>query len=221
LVTALAVVACAVPASATIAYYADVATFDADNVSAQTLSFDGLGVGAVFLTTTLDGFTFSSINTVNNNLTVLGNPGGSWPNSAGAADLLAQYAPSGFSNGTIVIAVPANVFSFAFVTSYEGAISDDLNIVVTAGSAFPTTALNVTNAPRFIGARSDQAITSITLSKPSGSPNFGEGVQLGAFLFDMVSGSDTGGGSTPEPGTLILIGIGLIGFVFLRRRFAI
>jgi hypothetical protein len=219
LFSTLAVVACAVPASATISYYSDPGAFAADNVSAQSISFDA-SLGQTFASFSLDGFTFTTTSTFNSNLTVLPNPGGSWPTSP-STDVLAQAGS--FANGSIVITLPANVFAFALDTSYTLAM-DDINIVVTAGGSFPSTGLNTTStAPFFLGVRSDQAITSITLSKPSTSPNFGEAIQLGAFMFDTVSGSDagsTGGGdpgTAPEPATFLLIGTGLAAVPLVRR----
>jgi hypothetical protein len=224
MVAALAVVACAVPASATINYYADLPTFMAADVSAQQVSFDGLGVGSVFLNTTLSGITFSSTSTgSSNNLTVLGNPGSPWP--ASPADVLAQ---NGFTaNGSIVIQLPANVFGVALYAGYQF-VTDDLNISITAGGNFSSVALNTSSsAPVFLGFRSDQAITSIVLTNPAAGAGFGRNIILGGFQFDTVSGTDSGGGGggggggeTPEPGSLLLMGAGLIALPLLRRRLA-
>lgn len=224
-ITALAVVACAVPASATISYYTSLSTFEADNVSAQTISFDGLGLNSLFLSANLSDFTFSSTSSLGANLTVLGNPGGSWP--ASPADVLAQTGQ--FANGSIVIQLPSNVYGIALFASYTLG-GDDVDVNLTAGSAFPTVLLNATPAsPVFFGARSDQPISSLVITHASPG-NFGQPIDIGSFLFDTVAGSDSGGGGggggggdmgdAPEPASLFLIGAGLIAITMHRRRSA-
>jgi hypothetical protein len=220
---ALAVVACAVPASASINYYADLPSFMAADVSAQQVSFDGLGVGSVFLNTTLSGITFSSTSIGSSpDLTVLANPGSPWP--ASPADVLAQ---NGFTaNGSIVIQLPANVFGVALYAGYQF-ITEDLHIDITAGGDFSSVALNTSSsAPVFLGFRSDQAITSIALTY-LGAPAAFKNIMLGGFQFDTVSGTDSGGGGggggggeTPESSSLFLMGAGLIALPLLRRRFS-
>ncbi len=227
LFAALAVVACAVPASATINYYADLPAFMADNVSAQNESFDGITLNSIFPTLSQDGFTFSSTSTRNTNLTVLANPGGSWPTSP-TTDVLAQVSSGGFSNGSIVIALPANVFGIAFYTSYVGT-QDTLQFTLNAGDSFPSATSGFgppSTTPFFFGARSDQAITAITISSVANS--FGYAIQLGGLQFDTVGGTDTGGGGggggggdpseTPESSSLLLMGAGLMALPLLLRR---
>jgi hypothetical protein len=225
LVAALAVVACAVPASASITYYADLPTFTAANVSAQSVSFDTLGLGGAFSSTSLSGLTFTGAGTYGGgNLTVLSNPGGSWP----GGDVLARTTDgSGRSDGSITLTLPANVYAVFLDFSYT-MVNDDINFAGTAGmdsfsgstfghSPGPTT-------PHLLGFRTTAPITSLVISYPFsyGFP-YGYSLQVGGVQFDTVSGSDmggTGGGTTPESGSLFLMGAGLIALPLLRRRFA-
>lgn len=231
LIAAMAVVACAVPASASISYYADAPTFAAANVSAQPLGFDGLGLGGSFLSTMLNGFTFTGAGTYGGgNLTVLSNPGGSWP----SGDVLARTNDgSGFalSNGSITISLPANVFAFALYTSYTGT-RDDINFMISAGAdSFSTSTVGLSplpGTPHFLAYRTTQAITSVVIdSAPfAGSFPLGYSLQMGGFSFDTVSGDDSGGGGTggnpgdaPESSSLFLMGAGLAALPLLRRSF--
>jgi hypothetical protein len=217
-IAALAVVASAVPASASISYVTTLSAFSAVNASALPESFDPLTLNSNYLTvTTVDGFVFSSTSTYSGgNLTALANPGGSWPPSP---DVLAQAGTN--ANGFFVITLPANVFGFGMYASFTLANPDDVQVTVNSGGAFNFVGLNAhPTAPVFLGFRSDQAITSITLSKPGTSPTFGGNIQVNGILFDTVSGSDTGGGGggTPEPGPFFLIGTGLALLPLLHQR---
>jgi hypothetical protein len=217
LVPVLAVVACAVPASATISYYVDLPTFTAattDLSAPQTVDFTSLS-GTFFDSTTVNTIQFTGAGPDHNaggELTVQSSPGGSWP----AGMVLAHSAGTGLFNsgGTITITFPSTVVAFAFYTSYLNT-QDSLDIVVTDGTPGDTlhqTPFPAQTSPYFLGIRADQPITGVTLTASS---MINEQIAIGGFIFD-TAGS---GSSTPETGTFLLMGTGLALLPLVRRRF--
>ncbi len=225
----LAVVACAVPASATISYYTDAtaASFNTDTtgLTAQTVSFDPAGQG--FDSVLLNGVTFTGVDAgfpgTGGDLTTLTNPGLPWPDGA----LLARAQGSfGFSGGSITIALPSTAEAFSFYFSYaHGSIGsgDPVTISVAGQNSDGPLTVATLNTPYFVGALSTTTpFGLITIS----AGDLSDQLEIGGFSFftPTTSGGgpgDGGGdpGSAPEPATFFLIGTGLTAAPLLRRCF--
>jgi hypothetical protein len=223
LFSTLAVIACAVPASATISYYTDPTAYNTatTDLTSQNVDFSSL-IGTFFDSTTLDTILFTGLGSYHNaggELTAQSSPGGTWP--AGA--VLTHSVGTGLFNagGSITVTFPSAVEAFAFYGGYV-ASPDSLDIVVAtaADSLHLTPFITSTTAPYFLGIRTDLPITGLTISAQS---TIGEQLGLGGFSFDTAGTGGTGGGggdggTTPEPASFLLIGTGLASVAFLRRR---
>jgi|GEM_PF-6401773 hypothetical protein len=115
------------------------------------------------------------------------------------------------------ITLPANVFAFEFTTTFTGTTIADLCIEPGVSSFTSTCAANqeVVFGPapnEFIGITSDTAFNTIFIG-PSINGN-------GQAALQLINFSDaTGlGASTPEPGSMALLGFGLLSAGLLRRR---
>jgi hypothetical protein len=222
LFSTLAVIACAIPASATISYSADAVTFAAatNDLTSQSVDFSSLD-GTFFDNTILNGILFTGLgpnHNIGGELTAESSPGG-W----GTDEVLAHSVNGINAGGSITVTFPSDVVAFAFYAGYV-ASPDSLDVVVTTASDtfHATPFITNTTAPYFLGIRADQPITGVTISA---SNNFFEQLGIGGFSFDTPGtggdGGDTGdGGAAPEPATFFLIGTGLAAVPFLRRRLA-
>lgn len=238
LFSTLAVVACAVPASATISYYTDPNAFNTatTGTTSDSVSFDSFTVGEFFNNSTpaIDGVTFTGAQPVNfsgfanpnGSLVVAGTPAG-WP-SGNVLERTPLGSPfqSDFG-GSITIDLPSAATAFSFLTSFASGNFGGTNpITVTVnlvggGSLSTTVVVNTVGAPSYLGAVTDTGtISSVILS----APDLAGQMELGQFLFDTPTtsggGPGDGGdpGSAPEPATFFLIGTGLIAVPLLRRR---
>jgi hypothetical protein len=221
LISALAVAACAVPASATISYYSDPTLFSNAVSGATAQSIDFGSAGQFFSNSdTIDGVTFTGIDAgfpgPSGDLTVLAQPNGSWPTGTVLARSTGSFS---YSGGSITISLPSAVEGISFYISYaRGSIggSNPLGIAVAGDS--PTSSLIVSslNTPYFVGlVASGGSLGVVTLT----AGDYTNQIELGGFSFDTgSSGSDS---STPELGSFFLIGTGLILFPVFRRRFVL
>jgi hypothetical protein len=218
LFSTLAVIACAVPASATISYYSDSGTFStaATGLTAQPVSFDSnLGFSGVSLA--LDGLTFTGFDGVPNpaNVTVVGNVGSGWP----SGDTLERSGTGGGITITFGTGVRAFFLTFSSTSGFNN--TAQLAVVTSADNSSSQVSGVFQNGPNFEGVATDHDITSATISFP-----FTNSAQLelgGLSFFTPTTGGggpgDGGGdpGSAPEPATFFLIGTGLAAVPLLRR----
>ena len=220
LFSTLAVVACAVPASATISYYSDPNAFNtaATGLTAQQVSFDAdLGSSGVSLT--LDGLTFTGFDGVPNpaNITVVGNVGSGWP----SGDTLERSGTGGGITITFSTGVRAFFLTFSSASGFNN--TAQLAVVTSADNSSSQTSGVFQNGPNFEGVVTDNDITSATINFPF--TNSAQ-LELGGFSFftPTTSGGGPGDGgdpgSAPEPATFLLIGTGLAAVPLLRRRSA-
>ena len=213
LMSALAVVACAVPASATISYYTDPTSFGtaATGLTPQSVSFDpDLGMSGLSLI--VSGITFAGFDGVPNpaNVIVSGNLGSPWP----PGSILERSGTGGGITITFVANVRAFSFSFSSTSGFGNIAT--LAVVTSADNSSSTIPGVFANVPNFEGVVADHDIGSATINFP-----FTNSAQLefGGFSFDTPA-SDTGS-STPELGSLFLIGTGLGVLGIFRRRFVL
>lgn len=210
-IAALAVVACAVPASATITYDTTPAQFtiDTSGMTSQSVTFSPLGIFGSPLT--FNGVSFVGFNadTTQGNLSVLSVP----PSNASNWTQGVLLAP--VAGGAMTITFPTNVRAFSFFASYPGSFNP-LVVTVTsadANSPLPESVSVGFSLPNFWGFITDQQITSVTLTPHSGTDQ----IMLGAFLFDTPNVPQD---PVPESGSLFLIGTGLALLPLLHRRFS-
>jgi hypothetical protein len=217
LFSTLAVIACAVPASATISYYSDPGAYNTatSDLTPQSVDFSSL-VGTFFNSTTLDSLVFTGAGPDHNaggELTTQSSPGGSWP----AGTVLTHSLGTGLFNagGSISVTFPTSVVAFAFYGGYV-ASPDTLDILITTATdtLHQTPFITSTTMPYFLGIRADQPITGFTITASS---NISEQLGLGGFSFDTPGTGGGDPGSAPEPATFFLIGTGLTAVPLLRR----
>ncbi len=218
LLCALTIGTLAVPASATISYYAQ----DPGGYN-TALTSSGLSVTNIDFASFVGPATTGTINDVlfagfdgtstPANLTTLSNFGGGWP-----AGTLLERATGG---GSIVITFPTGVrgFAFTFSTVSGSGNSITINTVTSQDSnSYPQNAI-FGGAPYFFGAIApnvgDGTFNSVTLSVVS----FSAQIDIGGFSDDMAAAVVS---STPEGSSLMLSGIGglllLVALKPLRRR---
>jgi hypothetical protein len=121
----------------------------------------------------------------------------------------AGYLYGGGASVQITLPSPATAFAINLFTAPAG-LSYTVSVLST-----PFTVPTVNQPPPgFFGATSDTPFTTVTLQASTGSSySFFDNFQWG------TSGAQTGGGSqTPEAGTFLLIGSGLLALAVARRR---
>lgn len=178
--------------------------FEAQNTAGSfTYYGGGLSISGVNFTAPLSGYLYvADQNAVT--------PSYNW---GSGASLLYGSVNEG---GNLVIQLPANVFSFGLDMMAEA----DGNANATAGQAFNVNVdgsnFGVTSLQRpnraFFGISSSTALSSITLTMNNTSLPFRVLPILDNFSFSAQ------GNRVPEPGTLGLIGLGLLGAALARRR---
>ncbi len=133
----------------------------------------------------------------------LNNPGSASVNASNALVNTNSGANTGFE-----ITLPANVFAFSFnyssVSSLNGALA--VNSTNLSASNF-----SVFGYSGYVSIISDTALTSLFFGANSGGP-------ITLNNFQPGTGGGGGGGATPEPSTILLLGSGLIGMLWVRRR---
>jgi hypothetical protein len=199
LLTIVLVFAAALSASTTT--YPDRVSFYAANPGVTIEGWDGLANGT--LINTLNGITYNSSDgtaLVTNVYLALSPPNTLGENSNGfflAADTMTFVFPSPIK----VFGISFNTFDMSATGGYTA--SDNLGDVIQSFlDPFPGQATG-----QFVGFSSTVGFTSVTLAAPGGF----------AYTLDDLA---YGGGSTttPEPGSLILLGSGVLGFAGLLRR---
>lgn len=108
------------------------------------------------------------------------------------------------SKGGFQINLPANTLVFSL--EYLVASGDTFNVSFVSGGSNYNAAFTSSGAAIFFAATSDQAITDLTVVGSSNAAGTISNFEL------QGTGSDT-----PEVGTLLLIGFGLIAMRYLRR----
>jgi len=221
LISALAVAAAAVPAQASISYYSSLSTYTTatSDLTNNALSLNSLTVGSVFsaYTNGTGDVTFTGSTSPGggfddgsgHTLTILSTPASGWPSGNVLARTGQDISNNFYSGGSVVITFSSAVTAVAFLTSYVTA-SDILTVTTTTASATDTHSPNVVpSGPFFVGIRTTDPITSITITA---NQNYHEQIQIGAFEFADLAAS------TPEPGSLALLGLGLVAIAFFSRR---
>jgi hypothetical protein len=171
--------------------------------SFTNVSFDGVMLGG-YDSVLVSGVTFTTAES--NALSVINNPGGSWP--AG------QVLTRSINAGEIDIALPASTRAFGASFGLLGGATISVTIRYDSGSTF-THQLNIagTGSPVFLGFVSDAQITNLRFINDF---NFSALALNNVMIADAFTGGDPE--ATPEPGTLLLIGGGLVSLRLLGRR---
>ena len=220
----------AVPASATISYYSDSASFLAaiTGMTETDVSFDSSsGTRDTF---TLSGVTFTGIDAgfpgSGGELMIVANPGTFPAVATGnpfvyAGDVLRRtQGLSGYSAGSITISVPADVRAFSFAAGYaNGSVGSGFEIslhVTTAGdSNSQTITLSTLNKPYFAGFSTDSQITGITIT--ASNAELHDQLEISGFSYDTAPGTGAQD-TTPEPASSAMTGLGLVLLVAAGRR---
>ena len=180
--------------SASPIYYTDRSAF---NAAAGSLNFESFEVApsgpqASF---SFSGFTVEETNGTNALTNVLINSAfGTYPVTNGSGAL--WYDDNDNSIGVFTFASPITAFGLDLTTA--------LNSSITIGGDLSTTLNRTSNTPAFFGVIDTTPFTTITFNA-SGGPEVG---------FDAVSFGTT---SVPEPITMLLLGVGLVGLAATKR----
>lgn len=211
--------------SATITTYTDAASFNAAATGLTTDTFEDVGTaGTVKSYNDSNGVTSNGVQFIGYTST----PGTyllgvydtaapqwqAWYNygTGDALGILEDRPPAG-TVPYIQILLPTNVTAVSMnLFDNQGAMSYTVNV---AGTPF-TVATNAHPTPGFWGFTSDTAITSITLNLQGTVFNGGSMAFLDNFQFGTAGVQDIG--QAPEAATFLLIGSGLIGLVFFKKR---
>jgi hypothetical protein len=206
--------AAAAPVQASITYYSTQSVFNGAITglgSPQAISFDG-NLGTFFDALSLDGFGLAGTgpnHAAGGELMVLNNPSGSWP----PGDVLAHSLNgSNFAGGSIVITPTSGARAIAFSAGFPAGY-DTLDIVATTQSG-ATAELNHyfgTLVPAFFGVVADEQIMSISITVGS------QYNQYALSGIEFANMADTSSSGTPEPGSLALIGVGVVAIGLFRR----
>lgn len=196
-VVVLAVLGCAVSASAAIVGYTSPSGFAAAT-NEDTFSSISFTQGSLGLSTSEMGVVFSS------NGALVGTTG---------AGVDSAFSQSGWPSGSaleestvgdsISITIPAGVTAFSL---YFGSSDDDAEILVTdtSGGGGPDTyALYSEDGAGFAGFVTNTSFNTITI--------IDQGSEGNVAIDDMQA-------QTPEVATLLLVGTGLLGMGYMRRR---
>jgi hypothetical protein len=192
----------AAPARADLIVYTDRASFAANATNLQTITFEGLAPPNSFTFfnsppgLTLQGVTFQGSP---NNLFVI-DPGFNPPNFAFNSG---QFLQENNSGGTLNVALPAGTT----------AVGLDVSSFLPQSAILRLSTGDVLTVPEpgrpnfaFIGFTSNVPVTSLSITiTNNGNPT------IDNFSFGVAA-------PVPEPGTLTLTGVGLLGFVGSRWR---
>ena len=193
LVPVLALLACGLPAGATLATYCDGASVSCTNTAG---SFNSAGLLAI---------NFTSASIVSNSFTDPGSltffqdfTGGVLTNPSNAL----TDSKDGFQ-----INLPANTLILAFNYLIQNGGNLGICVMTTGPTGCTSFSGTSSSTPTFFGVTSDLNITEITITG-----NTGPGT-ISNFELQGPVGSET-----PEVGTLLLIGTGLIVMRWMKRR---
>jgi hypothetical protein len=201
LVAALILGGCSVPAFATLTTYSSMATFQSATAT-DTFSNIAFAQGNLGTSTTVGDVTFSTSGTsLNGALNFTG-----WPTGTTEPSLV-----SGAGINTLTITLPSDVTAIDF---YDGphdfslftiAITDSDGGTYSNGALFQTG--SIAN-PLFFGVTTTGSFTSFTITTQASVDTM--------TLDDVQTGE--GQSQTPEVETLLLVGTGLLGMGYFRRR---
>lgn len=180
-------------------YYNSRASFQAAAGSLSMEGFEGPGqLGAVH---TYTDFQVSETNGVNAITNYLANSCCVNPVTEGRNAI--WFDDNGGSIGTFYNFTGGGVYAFGLdITANEA------STVAIGGAAISDSLVLAGNQPQFWGVIDTSPISAITFDA-SGGPNIG---------FDDVQYSLSPSSEVPEPGTVALLGVGLAGIGFVRRR---
>jgi hypothetical protein len=193
------VILCASALSATITTYPDRVSFYAANPTVTVQGWDTLANGT--LITSLDGITYTTndgISMVTNVYLSLSPPNTLGENVNGfflATDTMTFTFP------TAITAFGVSFNTFATAMGAYTATDSNGDVIQSVFDPFPNQATG-----EFVGFNSTVGFTSVTLAAPGG---------FAYTLDDLAYG---GGTTTPEPGSLILLGSGALGLAGVLRR---
>jgi hypothetical protein len=182
--------------------------------SGSTTSFGvtGLSIGGVNITSIDDGQLFA----VSGTFMFQGVAGAG---SLGTGDFVeGSFWTQAGGGGATTFAIGANIFAFGLnFRSYDQQpnlptnANGTFDVSVNGAAPFSITSTSISN---FIGIVSTTPLTSVAFTPTGGIPNPANFTQF--FHFDnMAVGTSA---VTPEPGTVALIGSGLIGICWFRRK---
>jgi hypothetical protein len=123
----------------------------------------------------------------------------------------------------VVFLAPVTALGADLFTSSSNGMSFAVTINGASNVPLATPFTATTNAPpnaAFWGVTSDTPIFSVDLTLPGSAFNGGSFAFLDNFRYGAAQGGSSGGGpaDTPEAATLILIGSGLVGLSWLKKR---
>jgi hypothetical protein len=182
---------------------------EAASAAPVTIDFDSGTDGA------LVGATFSGLGVTFSNAQFTSNFG--LPGSSGA---LAIRAPGTFEfgSGNAIVATFTSLVSFVSIVGIDVGVDgltiqafDAGNNLIDSESAFGT---GVGVGQFFTLSVSDPIIASVAMFQPFAGTS-GDGIVIDDFTFD------TAVAAVPEPASIVLLGAGLAGLGFLRRRRAV
>jgi hypothetical protein len=196
----------AVPARGTTSYNS-LASMQAANptLTFQNLSFGDFGTSATSYLFEVGDLDFIFTANQNLGLTLASTPGG-WP--AGTT------LRSNVNSVIITVTLPAEVIGFGANFGYGTATATDVTVAGNNDGAFSVTRTtgSVGPNPQYLGLVGTGSFTTLTITSSAFNARFG----LNNFVYALAP-DEGGGGDVPEPGTMALIGTGLMMIPLLQR----